>query len=135
LVNLANPDDEKRAKAFETFVDEIQRCEALKIQRFNFQYDPPKTFVAFLLFGWWLRWLTRFSPGTSADKEGGIKLIANCINEAHEKTSSVKLVLENAAGQNNSIGNRFEDLRDIIKLVKGNEIRPRHHAHARFRWG
>lgn len=69
--------------------------------------------------------LTRGSPGTSADKEGGIKLIANCINEAHEKTSSVKLVLENAAGQNNSIGSRFEDLRDIISLVKGNEISPR----------
>jgi AP endonuclease-1 len=72
-----------------------------------------------------LQLLTRGSPGTSADKEGGIKLIANCINEAHEKTSSVKLVLENAAGQNNSIGSRFEDLRDIISLVEGNEISPR----------
>jgi AP endonuclease 1 len=133
-VNLANPNDEKRSKALETFVDEIQRCEALNIGRFNFQYKPPKKPIVFLLFGWWLRRLMRFSPGTSADKEGGIKLIANCINEAHEKTSSVKLVLENAAGQNNSIGSLFEDLRDIISLVKGNEIPPRPNAHAGFRW-
>ena len=47
-------------------------------------------------------------------------MIADSINEAHQKISFVKVVLENAAGATNSIGNRFEDLRDIIDLVKGN---------------
>lgn len=47
-MNLANPDDEKRAKAFETFVDEIERCQALNIGRFNFQYVTPRSLL--LLF-------------------------------------------------------------------------------------
>jgi AP endonuclease-1 len=59
------------------------------------------------------------SPGTSADKEGGIKYIADCINQAHSETKSVKIVLENAAGSTNSIGSSFEDLRGIIDHVKG----------------
>jgi len=63
--------------------------------------------------------LCYFSPGTSADKTGGISLIAGCINAAHKATTSVKIVLENAAGHSNCIGDRFEDLRGIIDLVEG----------------
>jgi AP endonuclease-1 len=40
LVNLANPDGEKRAKAYECFLDELKRCEQLGIQLHNFQYTP-----------------------------------------------------------------------------------------------
>lgn len=63
-----------------------------------------------------------FSPGSAKDKESGIKLIAEYINKAHKETSFIKLVLENAAGIANSIGNRFEDLRDIIELVEGTPL-------------
>jgi AP endonuclease 1 len=59
------------------------------------------------------------SPGTSADTQGGIKFIAECINAAHAETKSVKIVLENAAGSTNSIGSAFEDLKGIIDHVKG----------------
>jgi endonuclease IV len=38
LVNLANPDNDKRAKAYDCFVDELKRCEQLGIERHNFQY-------------------------------------------------------------------------------------------------
>ena len=37
LVNLANPDAEKRGKAYESFLDELKRCEQLGIQLHNFQ--------------------------------------------------------------------------------------------------
>lgn len=37
LVNLATHDPTKRKRAYESFVDELKRCEALGIQRFNFQ--------------------------------------------------------------------------------------------------
>ena len=59
------------------------------------------------------------SPGSSADKQNGIKLIAECINQAHSETESVKVVLENSAGGSNSIGTTFEDLRGIIDNVSG----------------
>lgn len=41
LVNLANPENEKRSKAYECFVDELKRCELLGIQKHNFQYQSP----------------------------------------------------------------------------------------------
>jgi AP endonuclease 1 len=59
------------------------------------------------------------SPGSSAKKKEGIKFIAECINHAHLTTKSVKVVLENSAGAANSIGSKFEELREIIDQVKG----------------
>jgi AP endonuclease 1 len=66
-----------------------------------------------------LRKVLTGSPGSATDKENGIKLIAECINQAHAETKSVKVILENSAGGTNSIGTRFEDLRGIIDHVKG----------------
>ena len=108
LVNLANPDAEKRGKAYESFLDELKRCEQLGIQLHNFQYPYPT-----------IANVDRCSPGSATDKDSGIKLIAECINRAHSETESVKIVLENSAGGANSIGTRFEDLRGIIDHVKG----------------
>jgi len=130
LINLANPDAEIRAKSYATFLDDLQKCEQLRIQRYNFQCVPiasqsSNIFIflllsPFLLVGVWSKLiLCYFSPGTSADKKGGIKLIAECINDAHKATTSVKIVLENAAGHSNCIGDRFEDLRGVIDLVEG----------------
>ena len=67
----------------------------------------------------YLRKGVTISPGSATDKENGIKLIAECINQAHSETKSVKVVLENSAGGANSIGTRFQDLRGIIDHVKG----------------
>ncbi|KAI5997640.1 xylose isomerase-like protein [Pisolithus orientalis] len=36
LMNLGNPDDEKREKSYECFLDEIQRCEQLGLEFYNF---------------------------------------------------------------------------------------------------
>jgi len=74
LVNLGNPDEEKRAKSFESFLDELKRCDLLGIELYNFH------------------------PGSTVGEcsvSQSIDLIAECINKAHEATSNVTIVLEN----------------------------------------
>ncbi|CRH01749.1 apurinic/apyrimidinic endonuclease Apn1, putative [Plasmodium relictum] len=96
LINLANPDKEKREKSYLSFLDDIKRCEQLKIKMYNFH------------------------PGSTVglcSVEEGIKNISDCINRALKETSGVTIVLENSAGQKNSIGSKFEHLRDIINQV------------------
>ncbi|KAK1933009.1 apurinic endonuclease (APN1) family protein [Babesia divergens] len=100
LINIANPDPDKRKKSYEHFVDDIQRCEKLGILLYNFH------------------------PGSTVgmcEKSEGIRNIATCINMAMKETNTVKIVLENAAGQKNVIGSTFEDLRDIINLVENKQ--------------
>ena len=65
--------------------------------------------------------MLNWHPGSSTGKctrEEAIANIARGINEAHRKTSSITLVIENAAEGKNKIGSQFEDLRDIIELVE-----------------
>ncbi|AEO53986.1 hypothetical protein MYCTH_114166 [Thermothelomyces thermophilus ATCC 42464] len=95
LVNLAQPDEAKAAQAYGSFLDDLQRCEALGIALYNFH------------------------PGST----GGEPMASACariaaqLNRAHAATSSVVTLLENMCGSGNVVGSRFEDLRDIIALV------------------
>ncbi|KAI9892116.1 MAG: hypothetical protein M1814_001822 [Vezdaea aestivalis] len=95
LVNLAQPEPDKAAQAYGSFVEDLQRCESLGIGLYNFH------------------------PGNtcSQPRPEALKRIAKALNKAHAATSSVVTVLENMAGTNNVIGGTFEDLRDIIKQV------------------
>ncbi|OJT12507.1 hypothetical protein TRAPUB_10908 [Trametes pubescens] len=97
LVNLGNPDSEKREKSFACFLDDLKRCEQLGLHLYNFH--PGSTVGA----------------GTT---EASLALIAECINRAHKETASVVIVLENMAGAGNVIGSRFSDLGGIIKQVR-----------------
>ncbi|KAJ6262625.1 LOW QUALITY PROTEIN: hypothetical protein Dda_3437 [Drechslerella dactyloides] len=110
LVNLAQPDKEKAGKAYANFVDDLKRAEALDIGLFNFH-------SVYLLN---LGDLHNDSPGSTLDhpRNEAIGRIAAALNKAHKETKFVKTVLETMAGQGNVIGNKFEDLRDIINLVK-----------------
>ncbi|XP_952386.1 apurinic/apyrimidinic endonuclease Apn1-like, putative [Theileria annulata] len=97
LINMANPDPDKRNRAFDNFLDDIQRCEQLGIKLYNFH------------------------PGSTCglcEKKEGIKHISDCINKALEMTKGVTIVLENAAGQKNVIGSKFDDLKQIIANVE-----------------
>ena len=95
LVNLAQEDSEKAKQAYEAFLDDLLRCEALDIKLYNFH--P----------GW-----TGSAPRPSA-----IGRIAAALNRAHAATANVVPVLETMAGSGNVIGSTFADLRDIINLV------------------
>ncbi|KAG8532635.1 uncharacterized protein KY384_002512 [Bacidia gigantensis] len=96
LVNLAQEDTEKAAQAYNAFLDDLKRCEALSIALYNFH--P----------GW-----TGSAPRSSA-----ISRIASALNRAHAASHTVVPVLEAMAGSGNVIGSTFEDLRDIIDLVE-----------------
>ena len=96
LVNLAQADKAKATQAYDNFVDDLNRCEALGIQLYNFH------------------------PGST----GGDTMSAACgriaaqLNRAHKATKSVVTVIENMCGSGNVVGSRFEELRDIIALVE-----------------
>ncbi|KAL6714606.1 DNA-(apurinic or apyrimidinic site) lyase [Lecanora helva] len=95
LVNLAQEEAEKATQAYNAFIDDLHRCEALGIKLYNFH--P----------GW-----TGSHPRPSA-----IARIAKALNRAHLATKTVTPVLETMAGGGNVIGSTFEDIRDIIALV------------------
>jgi len=101
LINLCSANKELLEKSRESFLDELQRCELLEIPYLNFHPG---------------------SHGGQGEKEG-IKIIAESLNIAHEKTKGykVKSMLEATAGQGSAIGYRFEHLRDIIDLVEEKE--------------
>ena len=96
LVNLAQKEADKAKQAFNSFIDDLKRCEALGIKLYNFH--PGNT--------------------NSNPRPEAISRIADALNRAHAETSTVIPVLENMAGTGNVIGSKFEDLRDIITQVK-----------------
>jgi len=100
LINLANPDSEKRKKSLDSFIDECRRCEALGLTGLNFH------------------------PGSRLDSEEdiGLELIVECLKTAIAETEYLTLIIENTAGQGSALGNRFEHLGRIIELT-GNEER------------
>ncbi len=101
LINLCAKDDENLAKSRNAFVDELNRCELLGIKYLNFH------------------------PGAHGGKgeEYGLKLIAESINIAHQKTKgfSVSSMLELTAGQGTNLGYKFEHIAKIIELVEEKE--------------
>jgi deoxyribonuclease-4 len=100
LINLGHPEAEGLNKSREAFLDEMQRCEQLGLNRLNFH------------------------PGTSLGKvsdEECLKTIAQSINFALSRTKGVKAVIENTSGQGSNMGYKFEHLAYIIANVDDKE--------------
>ena len=110
LINLGHPEVEKLEKSRNAFVDELQRCELLGLDRLNFHPGSHLAKVA------------------KKDKENRevmapiedvcLDTIAESINIALDKTEGVSAVLENTAGQGSNLGWRFEHLAHIIDRVE-----------------
>lgn len=97
LINLGNPDKDALLKSRTAFVDEMERCSQLGLDRLNFH------------------------PGSHLNQiseEGCLKLIAESVNIALDETKGVIAVLENTAGQGTNMGHKFEHLKYIIDLVE-----------------
>lgn len=98
LVNLAHPDAVRKKQAYDSFVNDLIRCNTLGIRLYNFH------------------------PGNAnaSTREEGIETIAENINRAHEDpaTGNVIPVLETMATLGNTIGGTFADIAAIIALVK-----------------
>ena len=96
LVNLAQAEKDKATQSYNSFIDDLKRCDSLGIKLYNFH------------------------PGNTGSntRESALSRIAAALNRAHKETKTVKPLLENMAGTGNVIGNTFEDLRDIIAQVE-----------------
>ncbi|HRZ42900.1 MAG TPA: deoxyribonuclease IV [Bacteroidales bacterium] len=97
LINLGHPEKEGLEKSRAAFLDEMQRCEQLGLDRLNFH------------------------PGSHLQKiseEECLNRIAESINITLGKTAGVTAVLENTAGQGSNMGFRFEHLAYIIERVE-----------------
>jgi deoxyribonuclease-4 len=112
LINLGHPEVEKLEKSRDAFVDEIERCQLLGLDRLNFH------------------------PGSHLVKIGKkdpeyhdklmhaelqcLDVIAESMNRAIDATqkSNVKLVIENTAGQGSNLGYKFEHLAHIIDKIE-----------------
>ncbi len=97
LTNLGNPDADALKKSRNAFLDEMQRCEQLGLDRLNFH------------------------PGSHLNKisiDDCLTNIADSINWTLEKTKGVIAVIENTAGQGTNLGHNFEQIAQIIDQVE-----------------
>jgi deoxyribonuclease-4 len=97
LINLGHPQSEGLGKSRAAFLDEMQRCEQLGLNRLNFH------------------------PGSHLNEislSECLRRVAESINIALDKTSGVCAVIENTAGQGSNVGFQFEHLAEIISQVE-----------------
>ena len=112
LINLGHPETEKLEKSRAAFIDELERCEALGLDKLNFH--PGSHLVK----------VPKKDPNREekiAEAENHcLEVIATSMNLAIEATkkSNVKLVIENTAGQGSNLGYKFEHLAFIIERIE-----------------
>ena len=97
LINLGHPEKEPLEKSRTSFLDEMQRCEQLGLDRLNFH------------------------PGShlkQISEEECLARISESINIVLDKTKGVTAVIENTAGQGSNLGHTFEQIRGIIEKVE-----------------
>ena len=97
LINLGHPEKAALQKSRDAFLDEMQRCEQLGLDRLNFH------------------------PGSHLNRstEGQcLTTIAESINIALDKTKGVIAVIENTAGQGTNMGYSFYQIKKIIDQVE-----------------
>jgi deoxyribonuclease-4 len=96
LINLGHPETDALQKSRNAFLDEMQRCEQLGLDRLNFH------------------------PGSHLNaitEEQCISTIAASINWALERSRGVIAVIENTAGQGSNLGFSFYQLKKMIDQV------------------
>lgn len=96
LINLGHPDLDGLQKSRDAFLDEMQRCEQLGLDRLNFH------------------------PGSHLNEisvDDCLARIAESINRTLEQTVGVCAVIENTAGQGTNLGYTFEQIAAIIDRV------------------
>ena len=98
IINLGNPDPEKRAFAVNFLTDEVKRTHAMGIKQMVLH------------------------PGnaTGGNREEAINWIAEGLNEIINNTKGmdVKIALETMAGKGTEVGRTFEEIRQLIDLVQ-----------------
>lgn len=97
IINLANPDPEKRNFAISFLTEEVKRTDQMHVSQIVLH------------------------PGSAVgkDRDEAIRWIAEGINQVilNTKGSKVKIALETMAGKGNEVGKTFEELKSIIDLI------------------
>lgn len=96
LPNLAGPNEEPYKKSVDTLKGEVERCDQLGIQYL----------------------VTHLGSHLGVGAENGIKRLINAYTEASKIDSNVTILLENMAGQKNSMGYRFEEWAQILNQLE-----------------
>ncbi|MBP5530789.1 MAG: deoxyribonuclease IV [Lentisphaeria bacterium] len=96
LINLAQPDAEKRRSAADAFADEMRRCHELGLKLLNFHPGSTKGEV---------------------DDATGMEFVAAGVRSALEAFPTVVAVFENTAGQGSCLGASFAQLKTMLDLV------------------
>ena len=97
LINLGHPDPDGLQKSRDAFLDEMQRCEQLGLDRLNFH------------------------PGSHLNElsvDDCLARIAESINRTLDQTAGVCAVIENTSGQGTNLGYTFEQIAAIIDRVE-----------------
>lgn len=112
LINLGHPEVEKLEKSRDAFIDELERCRILGLDRLNFHpgshlVKVPKKDPA-------------YHDKVMQAELHCLDVIAESMNRAIDATkdSKVKLVIENTAGQGSNLGYKFEHLGHIIDRIE-----------------
>lgn len=101
LINLASPKDDIHEKSMAAFTDELERCDALRIQNL----------------------VTHPGAHTGSGVAEGIRKFAESLNRVHDQLPLVTTVtcLETTAGQGTTLGRSFEEIAAIIEQVEAKE--------------
>ncbi|MCF7790386.1 MAG: deoxyribonuclease IV [Victivallales bacterium] len=97
LINLGNPDPNKRERSVKSLIDEMYRCSQLGLKRLNIH--P----------GSHLRQIT---------EQKSLDLITDNIEQAFSEIQTVGIVLETTAGQGTNLGYNFEQIGYIINKIR-----------------
>ena len=96
LPNLSSPDKEGYDKSIKTMIKEVQRCNSLGIPYL----------------------VTHLGSHRGTGEEKGIKRLVDALNKVAEVDADVTILLENTAGQKNSVGSNFEQWSEIFSKCK-----------------
>jgi len=96
LPNLSSPEDDPFTKSLNSLIDEAKRCAKLGIPYL----------------------VTHLGSHKGAGDKKGIEKLVKAFTKAAEETSDVMILLENTAGQKNSVGSDLEQLGSILSQLK-----------------
>jgi len=96
LPNLSSPKKEGFEKSVKSLIEEVERCGKLGIPYL----------------------VTHLGSHLGTGEEEGIKRLVKALTKAGETKNDVMILLENTAGQKNSVGADFEQLNEIFKQLK-----------------
>jgi deoxyribonuclease-4 len=96
LPNLSTPEDEGYEKSIKSMIEEVKRCDKLGIPYL----------------------VTHLGSHLGTGEEGGIKRLVKGLTKAGQAKNDVMILLENTAGQKNSVGSNFKQLGEIFNQLK-----------------